>query len=318
MSEVSFAAKAPSLAPTPVVDVQATVTPVPTPVPVPPAAPAAPAPAPAPAAVPAPTPVPAPAQTQAVAVPNRSTALSPVGLVLGDKIPDFNDIILPRLNIAQNIGELGATYTPGTVLFNQSTVLYVPAFVHPKDPSQNTPASKPFNMICLGFRPTRYVEKIEGGGRGMIVNTEADVRAANGTLDYQEWQLKKAQGIKRFEALAEALIAIERPETCADDDSVFVYPVGDKKYALALWGMKGTSYTEAAKKVFFTNRSVGCLREGYPTRVFAMSTRWKTFGASNGAWIPVLIQSDKTSAEMLSWVAGVLQAPPQEAADAAQ
>lgn len=264
--------------------------------------------------MPTPAPTPAP-QQNAVAVPNRSTALSPVGLVLGDKIPDFNDIILPRLNIAQNIGELGTTYNPGTVLFNQSTVLYVPAFVHPKDPSQNTPASKPFNMICLGFRPTRYVEKVEGGGRGIIVNTEAQVREAGGTLDYQEWQLKKAQGMKRFEALAEALIAIERPETCADDDSVFVYPVDGKKYALALWGMKGTSYTEAAKKVFFTNRSVGCLREGYPTRVFAFSTRWKTFGASNGAWVPVLIQSDKTSPEMLAWVAGVLNAPPQEASD---
>jgi hypothetical protein len=236
--------------------------------------------------------------------------------VLGDKIPDFNDIILPRLNIAQNIGELKDMFIPGSVVFNQSTLLFKPPFTHPKDPAQNVEGTKPFNLICLGFRPTRFVEKVEGGGRGLIVNTEEDVRNHGGTLDYNEWMLKKKDGMKRFEQLAEALIAIERPEICADDDSVFVYPVDGKKYALALWGMKGTAYTEAAKKVFFTNRSVGCLREGYPTRVFAMSTRWKQFGASNGAWIPILVQSDKTSPEMLKWVASVLQAPPQEAAEA--
>jgi hypothetical protein len=296
--EVSFNKNAPSAVPTPA------------PVPVPAAVPV-PAPAPAievQATVTNEAPAPAPAQTQtAVLIPTPSAVAAPApsGLVLGDKIPDFKDIILPRLNIAQGIGELGQTFDPGSVIFNQTTLLFKPPFTHPKDPSQNVPGTAPVNIVCLGFRPTRYVEKVEGG-RGMIVDTEDDVRKNGGTTEYNEWNLKKKDGMKYFQALAEALIAVERPEICADDDNVFVYPVDGKKYALCLWGMKGTAYTAAAKRIFFTNRAMGCLRSGYPSKVFALSTRWQKFSESNGAHVPILVTGANTTPAFLEWVKAVL------------
>lgn len=315
MAEVNFAQNAPSLAsaPVPALEVQATVTQV------------TPAPAPVPtAAVPPVAPVPTPAPVPQVSVPattSPSAVLSPRGLVLGDKLPDFEDVMWPRLNIVQSLGELKDAFEPGSVVHNKMTLLFKPAYINASNPALNRQGLPPINIIVLGFRPTRYVEFIEGGvGRSQIVNTEAEVKAAGGTLNYQEWELKKAQGMKRFQELAEALVAIERPETCADDDSTFVYPVDGKKYALALWAMKGTVFTEAAKKVFFMNRLAGCLVQGYPTRVFSMTTKWKPGKGNNGSWVPVLLPIAKTTPTMLEWVRCVLQAPPAEdsAAAAAQ
>lgn len=285
--DISFAKNAPSAAPAPApIDVPSTVT--------------TSVPSPAPAPAPAPSPV-----SSAVATLTKSQAMAPAGLVLGDSLPSFDDIILPRLNIVQNIGDLKDSFPLGAIVFNQTTVLFTPPIVNGKTKIVEKPASAPLVITCLGFRPTRFVEKVEGG-RGMIVKTEDEVRANGGTLDYNEWMLKKADGMKRFEPLAEALIAVERPEIVADDDTVFVYPVAGKKLALALWGQKGTAYTAAAKRVFFTNRAMGCLRGGYPTRSFNFTTVWKTFGEGRGAWAPSLLPHQPNSPEFLAWVAQVL------------
>jgi len=235
-----------------------------------------------------------------------SGAMAPVGLVLGDRIPDFDEVIMPRLNIVQNIGDLKDSFPLGAIVFNQSAVIFTAPIVNKTTGIQEKAASAPVIVTCLGFRPDRFVEKVQGG-RGMIVNTEDQVLAAGGTLDYNEAKLKAADGIKYFERLAEGLFAIERPEIVNDDGTVFVYPVDGKKYALAMWGMKGTAYTAAAKRVFFTNRSMGCLREGgYPSRSFALTTRWKSFGEQKGAHVPVLLPHLPSSPAFLEWVKQVL------------
>lgn len=297
--EVNFAAKAPSLVTALPVEVAASVT------------------SEAPSAPPAPA---APAlTTENAAIVHRQQQSG--GLGVGDKLPEFKDIILPRLNIVQNIGELVKAFPRGAIVFNQRTVLFTAPILPVIDQATGnatvagTPASPPINIVCLGFRPTRYAEKVPGGGRGIIVNTEAEVRANGGTLDYTEHKLKAKDGMKRFEYLAEAMLAIERPDSIADDGTVFVFPVDGKKYALALWAMKGTAYTAAAKRVFFTERQVGCLQKGYPSRSFSMTTRLENYPGGNSAWIPVLIPGKESSPEFLRWVDKVLN-PVTAAADA--
>lgn len=250
------------------------------------------------------------------AMPPVKYAASKGGLVLGDKIPEFADIILPRLNIVQGVGQLKDSFPQGAVVFNQSVVLFIPPVINKGTGNVEKPGTPPVNVTVIGFRPTRYAEKIVGGGRGLICDSEEQVRANGGTLDYREWTLKKASGMKRFEVLADALVAIERPAICTDDDTVFVYPVGDKKYALALWGLKGSAYTEAAKRVFFTARATGCLRTGYPTYNYNLSTRLKSFDGGNSAWIPVCLPAQKNSPEFINWVASVLAAPDASATEA--
>lgn len=264
--------------PVPVIEVQATVTPTET------------LPAVIPAAV--------------LNIPARVEA--PSGLVLGDKLPDFKDIILPRINITQNIGDMKALFGSGRIVFGQNAVLYTPQEVDPRTKLVTTPASPPVKMIILGFNPTRFVEKIEGGDRGMIVATEADVLKNGGTLDYAEWNLKKAAGMRLFQQLAEAVVLVQRPEAMADDDSVFAWPADGVKWALGLWAMKGTSYTAAAKRVFFTNRKLGYLIKGYPTRLFAVSTFEESYRNGNKAWVPVCSPIGQTSPAMMEFVAQVL------------
>lgn len=256
--------------------------------------------------------------THAVAT-RPSVSLAPRGgMVLGDVIPDFSQIIMPRINIVQGIGALKDSFPVGAIVFNQQTVLFTPPVLKK---NQQTgvdeliqPALPPVNITVLGFRPTRFAEKVEGGVRGIICNTEDQVRSCGGTLDYAEWKLKKASGMKYFQPLAEALVAIRRPAHCADDDSVFVYPVEGHKYALGLWAMKGTSYTAAAKGAFFTHRKMGCLMKGYPTKNYNFTTKLKPFEGGNACWVPVVLPSENSSPAFLDFVREVLcgSVAPQE------
>lgn len=232
------------------------------------------------------------------------------GLILGDTLPDFGDIVFPRLNIVQNIGGLKDTYQSGCIVFGQqdmSAPIFVPPVIDPKTKVLKEPASAPVHLYVLGFRPTRYVEKTIGGAKGLIVKTEEEVVANGGTLDYNEHKLKMKDGMKLFQPLAEAVILIERPTICADDDTIFVYEIEKAKYALGLWAMKGTSYTNAAKRVLFTNRRLGYLRNGYPTRGFSLVTREDDFTGTNKAWVPVMVPDGApTAPAVIEFIRGVL------------
>jgi hypothetical protein len=231
------------------------------------------------------------------------------GLVLGDKLPSFDDIKLPRMNIVQGIGELKDTFPQGAVVYNQATVLFVPPVIEKQTGNIRIAGTPPANITILGFRPTRFSEKGFGIG-GLIVNSEAEVRAQGGTLDYREHKLKEKDGMRLFEPLAEAVVLIRRPEASADDNTVFTFDVDGAKYALALWAMKGTAYTAAAKSVFFTHRAIGCLQKGgYPSWSYNLSTRLKPFQNGNSCWVPVCVPNSKSSDAFLAFVANILNTP---------
>lgn len=261
--------------------------------------------------------------TYSVPAAPAQTAVAPRGLVLGDTVPSFDQIILPRLNIVQGVGKLKDSFPQGALVYNQNLVLFTPPDIDHQSGNIRRAGSPPVVMTVLGFRPTRYVERVIGGSRGQICNTEAEVRAAGGTTDWNEHKLKEASGMKLFQLLAEALVAIEKPAGVVDDDSVFVYPVGDKKFALALWGMKGSVYTAAAKRVFQTQRAIGCLRGGYPTMNFNVTTRLEKWPNGNSSWIPICLPFQKSTPEVMAFVAdvlggGITPAPATEGADDAE
>ena len=230
--------------------------------------------------------------------------------MLGDKLPDFSEIILPRINIVQNMSKSKDTFPLGSLILDQKVALFVPPLI--QNGNVTRPATPPATLVVLGFRPTRFSEKVAGNERGALFNTEEQVLQAGGTLDYNEWNLKKAAGMKYFQPLADALVAVARPDNVADDDTVFSYAVDGVKYALALWAMKGTAYTAAAKRVFFTARAIGCLRSGgYPSWSYTAATREDTYGA-NKTWVPVCLPKTKTTETFLAFVRQVLNAPAGE------
>lgn len=254
----------------------------------------------------APTPA-APVTSTAVAAP-AARAMAPGGPVLGDYIPTFKDIILPHLTLAQNMGELGKSFAPGTLVFDNRLPLFTPPQIDKATNAIVKAATSPVIVTILGWKDTRFVQKIEGSAeRGMVVNNEAAVVAAGGTTDWQEWQLKKASGMKYFQALATALTLIQRPDSVTDDDTIFTFEVDGAKYALAWWNMKGAVYTEAARKVFFTARQTGCLRVGgYPSYNYAVSTKLQSYPGGKSAWVPVCLPKAKSTPSFLEFAKSVL------------
>lgn len=284
--EVNFSDQTPS---TPAVDVAATTTPV----------------APAPA-VATPGTDPAPPNPAAGQVPATST-----GLLMGDKLPELKDIILPRLNMVQNIGKMTESFENGTLVYNQQVALFVPGKVNAKTATLERPATKPVIMTVLGFKPTRYYEKVKWGGdsaaRGIIVDSEQAVRAAGGTLDYNEWKLKEKDGMKRFEPGVDCMVVVERPEICAANESDFTFEVEGKRLTLAMWNLRGSLYTAAAKRVFFTARAIGCLKAGgYPSWSYAVTTREENWTGGVSSWIPVCVPNQKNSPEFLAFVHSII------------
>jgi hypothetical protein len=275
------------------------------------------APAPAQVAAPAPPYATPPPVLPSVPALRQTTAVAPKAdnFLLGDFLPSFADIILPRLSLAQNIGTLKETYISGSVVLDRKVALFVPpAIVNGAVTRQATP---PVTITVVGFRPTRFVEKIVGSAdRGQIVKTERDVALAGGTLDWAEWKLKKETGMKLFQPLADAFLVIERPEALADNNTDFTYQIDGKAYALALWAMKGTAYTAAAKRVFFTSRRIGLLRDGgYPSWCYTLATREDSFPGGNKAWTPVCIPKGKNTQAFLDFIKDVLSTPSAEATD---
>lgn len=279
--KVSFSKAAAEQNPAPVIDVQAEV--VPTPVPE--------------VKVEAVTTVAPAAEIPTSPVIPTSTAVvpaTPAGAVTRSDAPTyddenigFEDIILPRLNIVQKVGDLSNIFTPGDVVLNQQLVVY-------NAPKPNT-VSEPLSIVVLGFRKKQFVEKVEGGALGAMCNSEAEVSKLGGTLDYKEWQesIKAAKetggrALKYFQRLATALILVEKPASIPDEDhTMFPYECEGKFYALALWSMKGTGYTHGAKNIF-TARKIGHLRSGgYTSQGWKLGTKLEGFNG-NYAHVPVL------------------------------
>ena len=239
-------------------------------------------------------------------VPATTTAEVPARRMrLGDELPGFKDVILPRLNIVQNMGQLKDSHPVGAIVFNQRVPLFTPPVV--KNGTVEKSGTPPVNITVLGIVSKRYAEKVSGIG-GLIVNTEDDVRAAGGTLDYKEWELKKASGMRRFEPLADLLVVIRKPENFADEDhTIFGHDVDGSHYVLALWAVKGSAYTAAMKRVFNYERLSGCLKEGYPTCNFSLTTRYETWNNGNSAWIPVCIPNKKNTPKFMEFVHQIIE-----------
>lgn len=235
------------------------------------------------------------------------------GFLAADHLPGFKDIILPRLNLVQGVGELKDSFAQGSIVFGQSLEVFRLPQIEKATGNIKLAGTPLLNVTIIAFRPTRFAEKVSGGARGIIVNTEEQVRAAGGTTDYNEWNLKKAAGMKRFEPLVDAFVVIKRPDHVADDDTVFTFKVGDAKYALALWSMKGSSYTQCAKKVFFTARRMGCLSVGgYPSWSFDIGTRTAET-AGNTYYVPTAKPHAPSTPEMLAFINNILGVAPANA-----
>lgn len=247
----------------------------------------------------------------AAAIPSTSLATipaCPVGPVavpfFDDRNINFKDIIVPRLNVVQKVGELSEIFTPGEIVLNQETVIHVP-----ENKEKGIVGSGPLVLIPIGCRPLQYAEKVGGGAKGLFVNTEAEVVAANGTLDYKEWKNGKgtANGKRRFEEYATFLFLVKKPASLLPDaeHQLFTHEIDGEFYTLALMGLKGTWYSGFAKRLF-TERKIGFLKAGYSSFNWNLSTFAKSFNGDDGAkvWaiVPAVTNGTRSTPALLEYV----------------
>lgn len=202
-----------------------------------------------------------------------------------DDALDPSDVVLPRLAIAQRVGDLGATFAPGSIVLDAAVLLAAP-------PEKEEPSKEAVELVVIGFQPTVFVERVPGGGRGAIVRTEAEVHQLGGTLDYQEHVAAKRP---LFQRQATALVAVRQPKPDLAPEH-FPFEVEGVRWTLALWTMRGTSYTHGARHIK-TARKLGHLRNGYRYGKWELRSRLRKYEAGAAAYIPVLRPAGQTSEE---------------------
>lgn len=224
-----------------------------------------------------------PPVTQAVAVPPQSAPPSSSNAFGGDDDDDMvpGDLVLPRLNIVQKVGEMSNIFRPGDIVLDAALVI--------ADAGKEMQPSASIRVMVLGLQKTYFAEKLEGGQRGRTFQTEADVVAAGGTLDWNESQrLNKSL----YQRVCTGLFLIEKPANVTDEK--FPYVIAGKNYALALYTMKGVGYTNAARHIK-TAKKIGHLRGvGYRGGFWTLCSKLEKYG-QNFAFKPVLKQADATT-----------------------
>jgi hypothetical protein len=224
------------------------------------------------------------------AVATRETLPPPATSPFSDDNIPLSEITLPRLNIVQKVGELSNVFNEGSLVLSGEQVLYE----LPKDPKAEAPA--PLTILCLGFQPMIFVEKLPGGTSGRRANSPEEVVSMGGTIDFNE----SKTGKPLFQRSRTGLFLIEKPANV--DDTNFPHERDGKKYCTALWTTKASGYTNGAK-VFQTAKQIGCLRgpDGYRTAFYTLGTaRKQTDG--NFYYVPVLRPGAKTTEEFRNWI----------------
>lgn len=219
----------------------------------------------------------------AVAQPSAPPAVATPNAFNDDENIDPRDLSLPRLNIVQKVGDLSNIFTPGDLVLDGSLVLA-------DSGKELGKKSGNIRVVVIGFQATKFVEKVEGGGQGRTIATEKELVAANGTLDFNE---AKATGKSWYQRSTTALVLIEQPAN--DKSNYFGTVIEGKKYALALWTLKGTGYTNGARPIM-TKRKIGELRGavGYRGGVFNVASKLQKYG-TNFAFTPVVDLTELTS-----------------------
>ena len=213
-----------------------------------------------------------------------------------DDAISLGEIQLPVLNLVQGVGDLNKTFDPGAFVFNRTVALTKP----PKKGANGSETNPPLDILVIGFRPTRWTEKIAGGERGRVVNTEEDVYRIGGSTDYKSTHDSSGNITSPyFERLATALILIRAPADVYEalgDEAADTFPYADapdpekpdvvNHYALAQWHLRGAAHTGAAVPLK-TARKLNWLKQGYTSKLVKLTCTLKPFG-KNSAFVPIV------------------------------
>jgi len=207
---------------------------------------------------------------------------APVTLALGSVSGsvDSRDIIIPKLNITQNVGPLSEEFEGGDIVYSKETVL--------------VSKEVPIFMTVLSIKKT-YEDRLPydpNGPRPKVYETIEEVIEAGLWVD---WRGNEAPPVREVGTM---LVLIEQPDGV--DHLGFNHEIEGKTYALAMWVARGSAYTRGAKKVFSASQ-IELAKGGLMSGKWELSTKREQI---NGNWVfvPVMRIVGKNSPEFIKQI----------------
>jgi hypothetical protein len=197
----------------------------------------------------------------------------------------MRDIQLPRINIVQKVGELGNAFPAGGITFIKEVLL--------------TDGKSPIDVTFLRLKK-QYQEYIPYGTQQQTpktFDTLAEVIEAGGqTGAYDE--------PNRYDEIAHIQVAIPSPADAPEEiGAMFPYEYKGVNYAVAVWTVKSSGYTAAAKPLLTARGQQ--LRNGFATGHWSLSTELKKT-AKHSWYAPKLTFAGMHNEEASTFFAGLI------------
>lgn len=164
-----------------------------------------------------------------------------IGGMAGEFTP--RDLVIPRLEIVQALGPNSEKFPGGTVIFNKTVTLA---------PFALTPQTKEVPLTIVALYAKKFIEEVlEYDPNGPLPRTFPTMDAAKAAGLRTEWGPKGADGksvAPQVREVSNLLILIQQPEGL--DPVLFPFEDGGKRYAVAMWTVRGSAYRKVAKTMF--------------------------------------------------------------------
>jgi len=212
-----------------------------------------------------------------------TTADASLSLSLGhvEGSVDRKDLIIPRLSIVHGVGALSEDYEAGDLVLNRDTLL-----VHKEEP---------ISLTVLSIKKT-YEERLAydpNGPRPQTWETREEL-VADGL--HTEWRNNEPPPVREVAAI---LCLIKKPEG-VESLSFNIEHDGDS-YGIAVWTVRNTAYSRAAKKVFSAS-AIELAKSGLLAGRWTLFTKRDQIGG-NYVFVPYLsLEDEKNSPEFIATV----------------
>ena len=191
------------------------------------------------------------------------------------------DFVIPKLHLVQAVGPLSEKFTPGQFVYNKELVI--------------SDGASPVNITVLRIKK-QYQENLAYGGDELprIFETLDEVRRAGGWIDWRDNQRPP------FSPILHALVVIRSP---FEENPLFPYEFEGTAYGLALWTLRGVSFTRAGKTIITASQFA--LKDGLHTGSWALTSKREKVGM-NFIHVPNLRHDARHNAEFTRFALGLL------------
>ena len=192
------------------------------------------------------------------------------------------DFVIPKLHLVQAVGPLSEKFTPGQYVYNKELVL--------------SDGVVPVILTVLRIKK-QYQENLPYGGDQLprVLDTLDDVRRAGGWIDWRNNERPP------FSPILHALVLVRSP---FEENPLFPYEFDGAAYGLALWTLRGVSFTRAGKNIITASQFA--LKDGLHTGSWALTSKREKVGM-NFIHVPVLRHEAKNPADFAGFAEALLK-----------